>query len=241
VTGTYLNVAGIVAGGLVGLARKKPLSAGNQFFFKTALGGLTVFFGLRLTWASVNGSFRQILAQLAVVILSLTLGKLVGRLLRLQKSSNRLGQFARERMAGAQPGDADRFLTGFNVCAALFCAAPIGMLGAIGDGLSGDFAPLAVKAVMDGLAAMSFVSIFGVGVLLSAVPVLVFQGTISLACARFLRPLLEAHTLVDPVNATAGLLIFCVALIIFEVRKIEVTAYLPSLVFAPLLTWWWLR
>jgi uncharacterized membrane protein YqgA involved in biofilm formation len=46
---------------------------------------------------------------------------------------------------------------------------------------------------------------------------------------------------VDPVNATAGLLIFCVALIIFEVRKIEVTAYLPSLVFAPLLTWWWLR
>jgi uncharacterized membrane protein YqgA involved in biofilm formation len=52
---------------------------------------------------------------------------------------------------------------------------------------------------------------------------------------------LEPHRLVDPVNATAGLLIFCVALIIFEVRKIEVTDYLPSLVFAPLLTWWWLR
>jgi uncharacterized membrane protein YqgA involved in biofilm formation len=69
----------------------------------------------------------------------------------------------------------------------------------------------------------------------------VLQGTISLACARFLLPLLEPHRLVDPVNATAGLLIFCVALIIFEVRKIEVTDYLPSLVFAPLLTWWWLR
>lgn len=240
-TGTYLNVAGIVAGGLAGLARKKPLSGANQLFFKTALGGLAVFFGLRLTWVSVNGSPRQILAQLAVVILSLTLGKLVGRLLRLQKSSNRLGQFARERMAGAKPGDAHRFLAGFNVCTALFCAAPIGLLGAISDGLSGDFAPLAVKAAMDGLAAMSFVSIFGGGVLLSAVPVLVFQGTLSLACARFLLPLLETHQLVDPVNATAGLLIFCVALIIFEVRKIEVTAYLPSLIFAPLLTWWWLR
>jgi uncharacterized membrane protein YqgA involved in biofilm formation len=162
-------------------------------------------------------------------------------LLRLQKTSNRLGQFARERMAGAKPGDANRFLNGFSVCAALFCAAPIGILGAISDGLSGDFAPLAVKAVMDGLAAMSFVSLFGWGVLFSAVPVLVLQGTISLACARFLLPLLEPHSLVDPVNATAGLLIFCVALIIFEVRKIEVTDYLPSLVFAPLLTWWWLR
>jgi len=241
VTGTYLNVAGIVAGGLVGLAWKKPLSAANQMFCKTALGALTVFFGLRLTWLGVNGSIRQILAQLAVVMLSLTLGKLVGRLLRLQKSSNRLGQFAREKMAGAKPGDANRFLTGFQVCAALFCAAPIGILGAISDGLSGDFAPLAVKALMDGLAAMSFISIFGGGVLLAAVPVLVFQGTISLACARFLLPLLEAHGLVEPVNATAGLLIFCVALIIFEVRKIEVTDYLPSLVFAPVLTWWWLR
>ena len=240
-TGTYLNVAGIVAGGLVGLAWKKPLSAANQMFCKTALGALTVFFGLRLTWLGVNGSIRQILAQLAVVMLSLTLGKLVGRLLRLQKSSNRLGQFAREKMAGAKPGDANRFLTGFQVCAALFCAAPIGILGAISDGLSGDFAPLAVKALMDGLAAMSFISIFGGGVLLAAVPVLVFQGTISLACARFLLPLLEAHGLVEPVNATAGLLIFCVALIIFEVRKIEVTDYLPSLAFAPLLTWWWLR
>ena len=240
-TGTYLNVAGIVAGGLVGLAWKKPLSAANQMFCKTALGALTVFFGLRLTWLGVNGSIRQILAQLAVVMLSLTLGKLVGRLLRLQKSSNRLGQFAREKMAGAKPGDANRFLTGFQVCAALFCAAPLGVLGAISDGLSGDFAPLAVKALMDGLAAMSFISIFGGGVLLAAVPVLVFQGTISLACARFLLPLLEAHGLVEPVNATAGLLIFCVALIIFEVRKIEVTDYLPSLVFAPVLTWWWLR
>jgi uncharacterized protein len=241
VTGIYLNVAGIVAGGLAGLARKKPLSPANQLFFKTVLGALTVLFGLRLTWQSLNGSFRQILAQLAVVLLSLTLGKLVGRLLRLQKTSNRLGQFARERMAAAQPGDTNRFLNGFSVCTALFCAAPIGMLGAISDGLAGDFAPLAVKAVMDALAAMSFVSLFGWGVLLSAVPVLVLQGTISLASTRFLLPLLEARNLVDPVNATAGLLIFCVALIIFEVRKIEVTDYLPSLAFAPLLTWWWLR
>ena len=94
---------------------------------------------------------------------------------------------------------------------------------------------------MDGLAAMSFVSIFGWGVLFSAVPVLVLQGTISLACARWALPFLEAHNLTDSVNATGGFLIFCVALVIFEVRKIQVTDYLPALAIAPLLAWWWLR
>jgi uncharacterized membrane protein YqgA involved in biofilm formation len=82
---------------------------------------------------------------------------------------------------------------------------------------------------------------FGGGVLLAAVPVLVFQGTISLACARYALPFLEAHGLTDSVNATGGFLIFCVALVIFEIRKIQVTDYLPALVIAPLLTWWWLR
>ena len=86
---------------------------------------------------------------------------------------------------------------------------------------------------------MGFVSLFGWGVLFSAVPVLVLQGTISLACARFLLPVLEAHRLTDSVNATGGFLIFCVALVIFEVRKIQVTDYLPSLAWAPLITWFW--
>jgi hypothetical protein len=91
---------------------------------------------------------------------------------------------------------------------------------------------------MDGLAAMGFVSVFGWGVALSAVPVLVFQGTLTLFCERFLAPFLEARQLVDPVNATGGLLIVCISLLIFDIRKIELTDYLPSLVFAPLLAWW---
>jgi uncharacterized membrane protein YqgA involved in biofilm formation len=239
VIGTNLNVAGIVAGGIAGWARKTPLSVGNQNFFKVVLGGLTVFCGLRLTWISLNGPARQIFKQLAILVAALWLGKLAGWLLHLQKTSNRLGQFARNRMAAAKPDNPNRFSEGFIVCAALFCAAPLGILGAVHDGLSGYFYPLAVKAVMDGLATMSFVSIFGRGVALSAVPVLVFQGTITLICARFAGPFLQAHMLIDSVNATGGLLIFCVGMILFDVRKIEVTDYLPSLVFAPLLTWWW--
>jgi uncharacterized membrane protein YqgA involved in biofilm formation len=238
VTGTWINAGAIVVGGIFGLAQKKPLSITNQTVFKTVLGAFTTFCGLRLTWISVNGSFLSVLKQMAIVLVALTLGKMAGRLLHLQKASNRVGQFARERMAAARPDSPNRFNDGFNVCALLFCAAPLGILGAIQDGLSGYYLPLVVKAVMDGLAAMSFVAMFGGGIVLSAVPVLVWQGSITLLCVRLLQPFLQAHGLIDSINATGGLLVFCVALIIFEIKKIEVTDYLPSLAFAPLLTWW---
>ena len=239
--GTYLNAAGIVVGTLAGAARKKPLSNRVQFFSKSLLGVLLIFFGLRLIWISLNGTAMQMLGQFAVVLLSLSLGKLVGMVLGLQRASNRIGKYARSQMSVWKPGSARAFVAGFMVCTALFCAAPIGILGAVHDGLTGYFPPLAVKTVMDGLAAMSFVAMFGWGVLFSTVPVLVLQGTISLVCARFVLPFLTAHDLTGAVNVTGGMLIFCVALVIFEVRKIHVTDYLPSLAIAPLLTWWWLR
>jgi uncharacterized membrane protein YqgA involved in biofilm formation len=233
-------VAAIGVGGVAGLLIKKQPSVRAQSYLKAVLGLLTVFFGLRLTWLSVNGSFRQGLKQVGIVMLALMLGNIVGKLLRLQKASNHIGQLSRERMAAARPDNPQRFSDGFVMCALLFCAAPLGILGAIANGLQPDyFWPLAIKAVMDGLATMAFAAMFGWGVIFSAVPVLVFQGTITLVCTRWLAPFLQAHGLTDSVNATCGLLIFCVALLIFEVRKVHVTDYLPSLIFAPLLAWFW--
>jgi len=238
VLGTILNVAAIVAGGLAGLIIRKQPSAATQSFFKVALGALTVYFGLRLTWLGINGSFGHALKQFGIVQLSLSLGNLFGKLLRLQRASNRIGQLTRNRMANATPQNPERFNDGFIVCSLLFCAAPLGILGSIENGLDPNyFFPLGIKAVMDGLATMSFAAMFGWGVLFSAAPVLIFQGTLTLVCAKSLAPFLESHGLTDSVNATGGLLIFCVSLLIFEIRKVPVTDYLPSLIFAPLLTW----
>jgi uncharacterized membrane protein YqgA involved in biofilm formation len=235
VTGTLINALAIVTGGGIGLIRKSPMTAENQNFLKIGLGVATVAIGLRLTWISVNGSLKQILWQLGIVIVSMMLGRVTGRLLHLQKLSNRLGQFARERIAIA-PSHAHRTAAdGINVCAALFCAAPLGILGAISESLGGGPLPLLVKAVMDGLAAFGFISIFGWSVVLSALPVLAFQGTISLLVTQFALPHLDAHHLTAIVNATAGLLVFCVSLLIFEIRRVEVADYLPSLIWAPVL------
>ncbi len=237
--GTILNVGGILIGGGVGLARRKPLSPPNEAFFKVALAAFTVWYGLRLVWLSLGGSWGQVLKQFCIMVLALMLGKLAGQLLHLQKMSNRVGQRARERIAAATAKADMRADDGFQTCAALFCAAPLGILGAVQGGLTFPeyFYPLAVKAVMDGLAAMGFVSLFGWGVLLSALPVLALQGTITLACARWLEPFLRAHELVNSVNAVGGLLVFSVALVMLGLKRIELTDYLPSLLFAPLLTW----
>jgi hypothetical protein len=235
--GTALNVAGILVGGLVGLVRRRPLSPAHESLFKVALAVGTVVYGLRLTWISVNGSFVQVLKQLLIAVIALMLGKVTGRLLRLQQMSNRLGRQARDRIAAVRPSQPAQLSEGFKTCAVLFCAAPLAIVGSVQDGLSGYFYPLAVKAVMDGLATMGFVLLFRWGVIFAALPVLVFQGAITLLCAQFLKPFLEAHSLVDAVNATGGLLVFCVALVILELKKIELADYLPSLVFAPLLAW----
>lgn len=237
--GTLLNAAGILIGGIAGLAARRQFSPAVQTYFKTTLGAACVLFGFYLVWLNINGSFLQVFEQLFIALLALMLGRLAGRLLRLQKTSNRIGEFARVRMTGAAAGKQPRWSDGFNTCSLLFCAAPLAVLGAVQDGLSGYFQPLIVKAVMDGLAAMSLAAMFGWGVVLSALPVMMWQGTITLLCAQYARPFLEQHGLLNSVNVTGGLLVVFVSLVIFQVRKIELADYLPALAFAPLLTWLW--
>ena len=229
--GPLLNAGGIVVGGMIGLARHNPLSPAQEAFFKVGLGAFTVFYGLRLTWISLSGSFGHILRQLLVVVLALMIGRLAGSLLRLQRLSNRLGQKAREQIAAAKPAEPRATGEGFKICAILFCAAPLGILGAVEDGLSNYFYTLAVKGVVDGLATMGFVSLFGWSPLLAALPVLAFQATISLLCGQAAGNL--APALIESINATGGLLVFCVGMIILDLKKIGLADYLPSLVVAP--------
>ena len=237
-TGTILNAAAILLGGVAGLTSSRQLTLTHQTALKILMGAFTVYVGLSMTWQGLSGSFSQFLKKLVVLLLALMLGNLTGKLIRVQKSLNRLGQFAKQKIADAKPNSPHRFNDGFVTCSLLFCVAPIAFLGPLADGLTGNFKILAVKALMDGLATMAFVGMFGWGAILSIIPVIACQGTITLL-ARLLQPYLAQHELLDSFNATGGMLVFCIALIILELKKIELADYLPSLAFAPLLTWLW--
>jgi hypothetical protein len=243
VTGAFLNALGILIGALLGLAMPKPLSVRTQVFFRSALGAFTIFFGLRLVWLSVHGTFLSALKQMFIAALAAMLGFWIGKLLHLQKFSNRLGRYASHLVASA-PSDAPRKIgDGFTACTILFCAAPLGLLGAVTDGLPpqegqfGYFWLLVIKAVMDGLAMTGFVKIFGWPSALSAFPVFAFLGGITLACQLWVKPFLEMRGLVDPVSAVGGLVACAIALMIFEVRRVELANFLPALAVAPLLAW----
>jgi uncharacterized protein len=237
VTGAFLNALGVLFGGLFGLALRQPLSLRLQIFLRSALGAFTVFSGMCLVWLSINGTFSSVLEQICIAMLALVGGNLLGKLFGLQKFSNRLGRYAGKIIASGQSSAPRKVGDGFNACAVLFCAAPLGLVGAVADGLSGYFYLLAVKAIMDGLATLGFVKNFGWATAMSAFPVLIFLGAITFACQFYAKPLLASHGLIDSVNTIAGLIACAVAVVIFEVRKVELANLLPSLVVAPLLTW----
>ncbi|MCX8089781.1 MAG: DUF554 domain-containing protein [Verrucomicrobiae bacterium] len=239
VTGAILNAAGIVIGGLIGLAWRTPLAPQTQAFFKLAIGLLTMFFGLRLAWSGLSGDVLHVFKQIGIALLAIVVGNLLGQLLGFQRTSNRLGQYARQLMESARPGEPQRFHYGLTACSILFCAAPLGWIGAVTDGLVDDYHPLAVKALMDGLAMMGFVTMFGWGATLAALPVFLLQGTITLACDVWAGPWLRELGLVQSVSLVAGLIICAVGLVIFEIRRVELADFLPALAVAPLLTWWW--
>ena len=237
--GAFLNALGILAGALFGLTARQPLSARTQYFFKSALGAFTVWFGLRLIVENVHGTFFIGVKQLFIAALGVIIGYWVGKILRLQKFSNRLGHHAANLLAAAQKKPPGKSADGFLASTILFCAAPLGILGAVADGLSGYFYLLLLKAVMDGLAMVSFVKMFRWPVALAAIPVLFFLNGLTVAVHFGVQPRLSAQELAA-VHLAAGLITCAVTLVIFEIRRVELNSYLPGLLVAPLLAhYWW--
>jgi uncharacterized membrane protein YqgA involved in biofilm formation len=234
--GTILNVGAILAGGSAGLLAGKQLNAKLEFRVKMILGVLTIYVGMRTVWISINGSFFQVLKQIAIMLAALVIGNVIGRFLRLQNGLNRLGEYAKKAFADAPVGKPKGFGEGFVTCTILFCVGPMAILGALEDGLTGRIHILAIKSLMDGLATMAFVKTFGIGPIFAAIPVLAYEGTISLA-ASSLGPVLSNHLLLDSLSATGGLLILCISLVILDIQKVPLADYLPSLLVAPALTW----
>jgi uncharacterized membrane protein YqgA involved in biofilm formation len=235
--GALLNAIGILLGGIFGLVRRKRFSLPAQLFFRNAIGVFNVFFALRLIYESMEGTFSSCLKQILVALAAVVLGFWAGKLLKLQKMSNYLGRTAGNTIALAAKHPGRSATDGFNACAVLFCAEPLGIIGAVTDGLSNYFYLLAVKAVMDALAMLELVKVFRWPSALSAIPVFVFFSVISMAMQAYIRPLLTPHE-IDSINVAVGLIACIVTIVIFEVRKVELANFLPALAIAPLLAKW---
>lgn len=239
-TGALINTGAVLLGSGIGLATAKNLSEKVQVRLKLALGVLVVYAGLSTTWKAMGGTgFFGFFKQIGIVLLALVIGNAIGRLLRIQDNLNKVGDYARRMMAKSDTDPAsNRFSEGFVTCTLLFCIGPMAIIGSLQDGLENNFRVLALKSVMDGLAAMAFARTFGAGVMLSALPVLAYEGTLTLA-AKAIDPYFQHPGVREALSATGGLIVVCISVVIFEIQKVPLANYLPALIVAPLLALWW--
>ena len=189
------------------------------------MGLFTLAYGIRMFGETAN-----ILIPLA----SLVLGTILGEWLKIEDGLEHLGQTLQakvNRSDQALSANAKRFVDGFVTASLLFCIGPMAILGSIQDGISGDFQMLAVKAVLDGLAAMAFASTLGVGVLFSAAIVLIYQGAISLLAQWIGQGFSTA--VVNEMSAVGGVILAGIAISnLLEIKKIRTGSFLPALFIA---------
>jgi uncharacterized protein len=228
--GLILNFFGILLGALAGVLTRRDLSQRNQLLAKTAIGVALVFFGLKIAGSALLASDWRYFGKLFLILLVATvLGRFIGRAMKLQRGLNRVGQFAKQKLSTAEANN------GLLATVILLCAAPLGWVGAIEDGLSpANFQPLLIKGVIDGLGTMAFARMFGWRIALAALPVAVLQAAIAFGAMQ-LEPWLASRGLLDSVHVACGFMVVYVSMIIFEVKKIEVADYLPSIIIAPAL------
>ncbi|MSU41457.1 MAG: DUF554 domain-containing protein [Pedosphaera sp.] len=239
--GTLINAAAILVGGCAGLLWHRHISLKTQQRLRLFLALLTFVAAGGMIWEGLAKT-TGLVAMLklgGVALLSLMLGALLGRALGIQNQLNKLGEYARASFAKADTASASKVGDGFVTCTLLFCVGPMAILGSVEDGLVGTIKVLALKSVMDGLATMAFAVTFGWSVMLAVIPLVAYQGTITLL-ARLIKPYLDKPELMQSINLTGGLLVLCIVLVVLDARKVPLADYLPAMLIAPALAQWWL-
>lgn len=218
--GTAVNVVAVLVGGGLGTLAGTRLPPGMRETAMQAIGLVTLLIGV--------ANFLEFDNPL-VPLVSAIVGLLIGEILRIDASLERFGDYLQERLSKGQSPVSRAFVT----TSLLFCVGPLTVLGSLEDGLTGDYGLLALKSALDFVASVSFASVLGWGVLLSAGTVLVVQGTLTLSAGLLEEvvtgPMIEAMT------ATGGVLIVGLGLVLLELKEVRVANMLPALVIAPLL------
>jgi len=238
--GTITNVAAVLVGATIGTL------AGGRFperFRETilaALGLVTMTIGIRETLAT---------DEFPLVLGAVLLGTVLGEFLKIEHGLESLGATLQRRLSretieidvdapetAIPAGNKRNLAEGFVIASLVFCVGPLLIVGSIEDGL-GNPDLLLVKASLDGFASIAFASVYGWGVALSVLPIIVLQGGIALGAGALDGVLTDP--MLDALGTAGGILLLGIALRLLDLKKIRVANMLPAIVFAPLFVRWW--
>ncbi|MDD4334019.1 MAG: DUF554 domain-containing protein [Desulfotomaculaceae bacterium] len=222
-TGTIVNASAIVLGALVGLLFRKGMPERMRNTIMQGLGLAILLIGLQMSLQS---------QEILVVVISMVLGGLTGELLNIEGWLDRLGRWVDIKVGGATGEAGKAFVT----TSLIYCVGAMAIMGSLEAGLNNNHQILFTKAALDGVSAALFASTMGLGVAFSALPVFVYQGSITLLAAS-LKGLLSPAAVLE-MSATGGLLIVGIGINILGIKEIKVGNLLPAVFYALPLAYW---
>ena len=227
--GTIINTIAILAGGLLG-------AMFGQFLSESAQDTLTKVCGVSTLFIALSGALEGMLSVVNGVIVSsgsmliigcLAIGGFLGEMMDVEGGFERFGEWLKKKSGNAKDKG---FVNAFVTSSLTVCIGAMAIVGSLQDGLQGDYSVLATKAVLDLIIIMVMSCSMGRGCVFSAVPVAIFQGSIT-AMSGLVKPLMTDTALAN-LSLVGNVLIFCVGINLVWGKKIKVANLLPAVVIA---------
>lgn len=227
--GTIINTVAIILGGIIGLLFGKLLQQRHQETLSKTCGIAVLFIGIA---GALEGMLKiegsgLVSVNAMLVVICLSVGALIGELLNIEGAFERFGAWLKVKTGNAKD---KLFIEGFVTASLTVCIGAMAIVGAIEDGINGDYTILATKAVLDLIIIMVMTCSLGKGCIFSALPVAVLQGSVTVL-ARLIRPLMTQAALGN-LSMLGSILIFCVGVNLVWGKTIRVANLLPSILLA---------
>ena len=223
--GTIVNALAIIGGCLIGLIVKGRLT---EKISSTIMNGLA----LCVLYIGISGALKG--KDTLQMIICIALGALIGEIIDINKRLNNLGDMIEKKINSKRKGMSNEKISiseGFVTSSLLFCVGAMAVVGSLESGLQGNHTTLFAKSVLDGVSSIIFTSSLGIGVLLSSVAVLIYQGAITLLAGGLSAILTD--TIISNMSAVGSLLIVGLGFNMLGISKIKVANLLPS-IFIPI-------
>ena len=217
--GTFVNIGAVIAGCLIGRLAGRYLSTRMRQTLMIGLGLAVLLIGLQLALQSKQ-----------LMIGGLIFGGLIGEMIGIEKRLEEFGERLQKRFSGM-----GKIAEGFVTASLLYCVGSMAIMGALQDGLGGPPTILYAKAALDGVASIALTSTLGIGVIFSVIPLLLYQGGITLVAE--LAETILTEPVITEMNAVGGLLIVAIAIDLMGIKRLPVGNLLPAVFVVVGLVW----
>jgi len=223
--GTLVNVLAVIIGSSMGLFVKKKLPKKITDTAFQGIGLFTIILGIFMAIKTTN---------FFIMVFSIVLGAVIGELIDIETKVNNFGEFLKRKIKTTN----NRFSEGFITAFLLYCMGSMTILGAIEEGLGGEPNLLITKSLLDGFSSIVLASTMGIGVLFSSIPLLLYQGGLTLFASQVQT--FFSEIIINELSAVGGILLLGLGISMMEIKKIRILNMIPSLFIVVILAYFFL-